>query len=148
MINSISVIISIVLSVLAFLVSVGNLYLEKRKVIAQSLVTERIEWLNKVRQLMVEFIENYYLRADPSKLQVCKLKIELYTRRDSSVYEKLNELLNACTEDTEFNKERYDELIEECQKVLNSTWIRIKLESGMSRKDDKKIYQLFEKLQK
>ena len=119
-----------------------------RKVIAQSLVTERIEWLNKVRQLMVEFIENYYLRADPSKLQVCKLKIELYTRRDSSVYEKLNELLNACTEDTEFNKERYDELIEECQKVLNSTWIRIKLESGMSRKDDKKIYQLFEKLQK
>lgn len=97
---------------------------------------------------MVEFIENYYLRADPSKLQVCKLKIELYTRRDNSVYEKLNELLNACTEDTEFNKERYDELIEECQKVLNSTWIRIKLESGMSRKDDKKIYQLFEKLQK
>lgn len=68
----------------------------------------------------------------------------MYTRRDSPVYENLNELLNACTEDIEFSEKNYDELMEECQKVLNSTWIRIKLESGMSRKDDKRIYQLFE----
>ena len=142
MINSISVIISIVLSVLAFIVSVCNLYLEKRKVIAGSLVNERIEWMKDVRQLMNEFLENYYLNADHSKLQICKLKLELYIRRDNPMYNDLNALLEVCT-NTEFSIDNYDKLIEECQKVLNNTWKRIKLESGVSQKEDKRVYQLF-----
>ncbi|MFQ9515382.1 MAG: hypothetical protein ACLRZ9_06100 [Eubacterium sp.] len=147
MINTIAVIVSTILSVFAFGISVYNLILQKRKIVAEAMVNNRTEWMNNIRRLMLEFLECYYTKQDSERLQLCKTKIELYTRRDSPAYKNLNKALNFCVND-EFSEENYDRLIVECQKVLNDVWIRAKIESGISTRQDKRMYKLFAKKNK
>ncbi len=144
-ISVITAIISIVLSISAFGLSIYNLILQKRKIITESIVNNRSEWIKDVRNLMAEFLESYCEEKGIKRLRICKTKIELYTRRDSEEYKSLNMALLLCIED-KFNVEHYNVLIEECQKVLTHMWTRSKIESGISLRQDRKIYKLFAKI--
>lgn len=135
-------IITIILSIMAFCVSVYNLVLARRKVITEFISANRIDWIKDVRKLMFNFAECYYSRKSKDKLRICKTKIDLYTRMNDPAYNDLNAILEKCIQD-EFNEDDYKKLIIECQKVLGAPWARMKEESGISSRQDKRMREKF-----
>ena len=135
-------IITIFLSIMAFFISIYNLVLTRRKVITEFVSVNRIDWIKDVRELMFNFAECYYDRQSKDKLRMCKTKIDLYTRMNDPAYNDLNDILEKCIQN-EFNKDDYNKLIIECQKVLGAPWARMKDESGISSRQDKKMREKF-----
>jgi len=141
MLENFSTVVSIVISVAAFFISVYNLYLNKSKMTAEFIAKNRMEWIKDVRKLMYEFIASYYKKEGEECLRLCQAKISMYTRKNSEAYARLDEQLEICI-NNEFNMQDYNILIEECQNVLNDVWRRLKLESGMNSAKDKKIQDI------
>lgn len=141
MLENFSTVVSIVISVAAFFISVYNLYLNKSKITAEFIAKNRMEWIKDVRKLMYEFIASYYKKEGEECLRLCQTKISMYTRKNSEAYARLDEQLEICI-NNEFNMQDYNILIEECQNVLNDVWRRLKLESGMNSAKDKKIQDI------
>lgn len=129
---------SIALSVLAFFISVGNWINDKRKNISEIVSNERIKWIKDVRNLTALFLEKYIKGEDEKELKIIKSKIDLYIRWNSSFYQKYNEKLNHCIVNA-YNEDDYKELTSFAQEVLNDVWVRIKKETGISIKDEKRI---------
>ena len=135
-------IITTILSIMAFLVSVYNLVLMRRKVITEFISANRIEWIKDVRGLMFNFTECYYNRKSKDELRICKTKIDLYTKMNDPAYNTLDDILEKCIQ-VEVNEDDYNKLIEECQNVLGTAWARMKEESGISSRQDKKMRKKF-----
>lgn len=146
LIQNISLVVSSILSILAFIISVGNFLIERRKVVTESIAINRMEWIKDVRKLMMDFLNAYLQKQSKDKLQILRMRIDLYTRIDSEAYERLNEQLDHCINNP-FSIENYNLLLLECQRVLNSVWRRMKLESGINDKRDKKIQKLIRKME-
>lgn len=141
MLNNIVTVISIILSILAFAMSVLNYALSRRRLVAEAIAENRMEWIKAVRELLNSFVESYLNKEDSLKLRIRKSKIDLYIKRGDPVYSGLDNILERCI-NTGYNEEDYSKLIYECQQVLNTVWRRMKLESGISKKEESKIRRI------
>ncbi len=142
MVENISIGVSVILSILAFVMSVLNFSLDKRRMISEFIATNRMDWIKTVRELLFDFAKNYYEGSDKDTLRICKLKIDMYTRVNDPAYDELNNILQKCI-DEEFCMTDYDKLIEESQFVLGAPWKRMKAEAGISQRKDVKYRKLF-----
>ena len=60
MIENISIGVSIILSILAFIISVLNFLLAKKQIISEFIASNRMDWIKTVRELLFDFAKNYY----------------------------------------------------------------------------------------
>jgi len=121
----------------AVLISIISLMLTKRQVITGVITKNRIEWINNVREHLMDFLEEYINEADKIKLRVIKSKIEMHIRNDA-IYKTLINNLSKCI-DNLYNEADYGELVAEAQIVLNKSWHRTKREAGIKKKEEKKL---------
>lgn len=146
MYTSILDILPVMISIIALIVSFMSYRNERNNVISNVVSADRIKWISSVRDLISLFLEKYINGSDPEELKVIKSKIDLYIIFDKETYKKFEEKLNHCI-DNPYTYNDYRELVIETQKVLNSVWIRIKTETGIATKDERKINKILNKKQ-
>lgn len=142
MLKDITLIITTILSILAFALSLVNFLLEKKKLVSQFIASNRMDWIKEVRELLFDFTKCYYQGKSKEKLRICKIKIDMYTRMNDPAYNDLNNIMEKCIEN-EFCMEDYNKLIESCQFVLGAPWKRMKAEAGISSRIDTKYREHF-----
>lgn len=131
---------TLVLSIIASIVSVKSLWVTKTQAINTVITSNRIEWINSVRTLTQQFMEEY-LKGDTA-IQYTKQKLAtntlLYLRHDASVYKDFLIILNHCTNNS-FCEEDYRKLIYATQDMLNDVWNRMKREAGISKRSEVRL---------
>lgn len=110
----------------------------KRAVIAEAITKNRMTWIEEVRNLLSDFIAAYMQGNRKGELRILKARIELYCS-DGAEYSPMIESLHACCQDPAFDEKHCQALIENAQKVLNRVWIRVKVEGGITRKEEERI---------
>lgn len=131
---------SIVLSIIATIVSILSLSLSKRQLVNTTITNNRIEWINSVRKLVHEFIAIY---IDDNTDNVLKKKslsanIKLYVRDDAVFYGNFIYVLEKCTANS-FNELDYNNLIRATQDMLADVWNRMKREAGISQYSERRL---------
>ena len=131
---------TLALSIVASIISVKSLWVTKTQAINTVITSNRIEWINSVRTLVQQFMEEY-LKEDASN-QYTKQKLAtnilLYLRHDVSVYKDFLNILNHCTNNS-FCVDDYDKLICATQDMLNDVWNRMKREAGISKRSEMRL---------
>lgn len=74
------------------------------------------------------------------KLKIIKSKIDLFIKFDSIFYKEFEEKLTYCIYN-KYKENDYKKLLLLSQQFMNDTWIRIKRESGISKREERKIKQ-------
>lgn len=141
MTESIIAYLSAAVSVAALTVSIANAALSKRRLVAETITANRIQWIQAVRELMGEFIEQFLKnQTDKRRLRLLNAKIGLYIRYEEPIYQALEKLLLRCVQES-YSEELEQELIRECQRVLHDAWKRMKSESGIGKWSERRIYE-------
>ena len=131
-------VISITISVFALFISAINTYISKKNLLANTIAENRMDWIVQVRNLVGLFLEKYIKQESKFELSIVKSKIDLYIIYDKPSYSAFEHKLSYCIENP-YTESDYKELVELSQKVLNDVWVRIKMESGISRWEEKTI---------
>lgn len=119
---------SLVISALAYFVS-------KRKVFTDLIATNRLDWIKEVRALLTQFINKYLDGAEKNELNKIRYEVELYFGR----YKYDTELSKILEKFVENEEDDIKVLLKVIQPVLASPWLRMKLETGVSMKQDTTI---------
>ena len=144
--NHITTILPIGISLIALIVSIMNYLNDRNKVISSVVSTDRMKWISDVRNLMFLFLESYLKGSKKDKLKIIKSKIDLYIIYEKDSYKSFEEKLNYCISNP-YTDEDYRELISETQIMLNKVWVRIKDETGIVKRDEKRINKILNKRQ-
>lgn len=139
--NNITTVLPIVVSIIALVVSFMNYLNDRNKVISSVVSADRMKWISDVRNLMSLFLEAYIKGTENDELKIIKAKIDLYIIYEKDSYKSFEEKLNYCISNPYTDKD-YRELTKETQIVLNKVWVRIKDETGISKRDEKRINKL------
>ena len=111
----------------------------------------KVEWIKTVREYCADFLIEF--QKDKPNIELLKelfIKIKLYGYGD--VYTQLFKSLNECIlflerpvkEQIENKKNKLlQNLIDECQKVLNGVWWRVKKEAGITKLADDRIHKQY-----
>lgn len=134
-------------SLSAMIMSIRSYNLTKRQVYANVLATNRIKWVNDIRDRLGEFLECYlseYNKPPDERFNTIRKKFQIDTYMDYSKgnkgYADLNKQLTRCLESpVEAPVTDFKELIETAQKVLGEAYLRAKRESGVTEKMDEKM---------
>ena len=136
-------ILPIIVSIIALVVSIISIFVDKKKTTLEIITQNRIEWIKEVRNLLKEFIEVYTKNGDNEQFLIIKNKISLYVRDGVTSYKELIEQLNHCVANG-YNQKDCNKLIQKAQNVLSEVWIRMKREAGISKKEDNRYSKMFE----
>ncbi len=135
-------IIALVTSVSAFLISLINITINKRKISTETISKNRIDWIKDVRELVAEFISLYVNKAPKNEQKIIRNKICLYMRSGVISYSEFLDQMDICINE-DYSDENCNKLISKAQIVFSDVWIRMKMESGIKNKDDKRFEELF-----
>lgn len=143
-ISTISAFSAVLVSIVSLVIT---LFINKKKIKTETITKNRIEWINSVRGLIMDFLDVYMDESIDSlekrtRLSLIKYKISLYLRSNVKSYDNLIKSLNKCIENG-YEKNFCDALIEKSQNVFSEVWIRAKIESGISTKENKKFEIMF-----
>ncbi|MDE7299406.1 MAG: hypothetical protein K2N94_11345 [Lachnospiraceae bacterium] len=137
-------VVTIILSILAFIISFMNYLNSRKKIISDIVSQDRIKWISDVRSLTSCFLEKYISGGDEKELRVIKSKIDLYIIYGKEVYASFENKLNHCILHP-YNNKDYEDLVTETQIMLNGVWVRIKNEAGITRRGEQKIRKLLKR---
>lgn len=130
--------ISLVLSIIAVLISLYSVYLTYRKNINNVITKNRMVWIAEIRELVNKFLTEY--EGDASKQKMTNLRNHIYLymnmKNNNKNYNELASCLNECI-NSDYSVKNRENLILACQAVLSDVWVRLKREGGMSEKSDK-----------
>lgn len=128
------------LSIIASIISIKSLWITKTQAINTFITSNRIEWINSVRTLVQQFMEEYLKKDDSNQYMKQKLatNILLYLRHDVSVYKDFLNILSHCTSNI-FCEDDYNKLICATQDMLNDVWNRMKREAGISKRSETRL---------
>ena len=132
----------VIASIISLITYFTNLKKHKDDVITQAITVNRIEWIANVRKLIGEFLSAYMTGKSKKELNMLRMQIELYIRKNSD-YSRFSSALKKCC-DEDYTEDNLNELIEASQTVLHRVWRRIKIEGGQSKKDDERIRKLID----
>lgn len=137
---------TVILSIVASVVSIRSLWISKTQTISTVITDNRIDWINSVRTLVQQFMEEYLKGNESQKYIKQKLSanILLYLRHDVSIYKVFTEALYRCTEN-DFSESDYSALLYATQDMLNDVWNRMKREAGISKRSEAKIKKKLKK---
>lgn len=149
-------VVTVLISLLSFILSVRILSVQKRQVYASIFPRSRIEWIVSMRGAIVRFIEAYSIERtlDPGQrflTQAAKLEIDLHMFYGKGVDGKINktytdlrdvllEYLQAPSDDPITD---HGNLVDNAQAILNEPFVRAKREAGISEHQDKSTSNKF-----
>jgi hypothetical protein len=126
-----------VLAIIATVVSFYNLTLNRKKTYNETVTTERIKWLNDVRELTKNFIEAY-LSDGKNKHELVMIKSCLFlllhpVNKDHKLFmDTLDDYLNN-------ENLPIDDILLKSQTVLRNNWETMKTEAGLTKYEAKDI---------
>ena len=136
--ESISIIdiLTAIAAIIALGVSIWSAYISKRNLIASAITSNRIEWIKTVRSLIADFLKEYEKKSeDKSELINIYEELMLYFNPTGKTYVSLVNALKTCLDETkEYSIENSCAVISGAQTLLDSTWVRMKREAGISKK--------------
>ena len=136
----INLILTITISLIAVGVSVFNLFLIRKEIYNKTITTERVKWINTVRQLIADFIETYTLDDNNERrLIFIKAHIELFLNHKNSDHYELSNTLGNYLDNKNLS---VNELITISQVVFKNSWERMKWEAGFTKKKEEEIQKI------
>ena len=127
-------------SIGALALSIYSVYQVKRKLIADAITLNRIEWIANVRSLLMEFIRIYRSNGTVKEdMEILLCNVKLYMNSHNSYYSNLFKIMQKCIDDDLYIQGNMDEFIKASQSVLNMTWVRMKLEAGITKEVENKL---------
>ena len=130
-------VISLVISGIAAIISIGSLVVSRRKLINTTITSNRIEWINSVRSLVQQFVVEYR-KNDTDLKKNSAVSIKLYLRHDVKIYQPFISQLDACTKNS-YDDTECEKLIVATQDMLNDVWNRMKREAGISKRSEARL---------
>ncbi|MPM49536.1 hypothetical protein SDC9_96266 [bioreactor metagenome] len=119
-------------SIMAIFISVYNSVITRRRLIAEAISKNRIEWIRDVRELVTSFLLNYDL-GNLTEEKAIFYKLSLYMSTKNSDYKELLGALEECISDDKPKDKHRRDVISSAQVVLTQVWIRMKREAGIDR---------------
>lgn len=135
-------ILTIIVSSTSLIISILTFIINRRKNVNEYVSQNRLEWINKVRLLLQEFLTKYINNQPKEELLVLRNQIALFFREGVVSYSKLLNQIDLCIEHG-YSKDNCDKLVLYSQNVFSEVWIRMKREVGINKKADKKFDKLF-----
>lgn len=146
--------ITIFLAFAAFVISIVTAITNRKKLITSAISSNRIEWIKEVRALMFDFINEYKINTNKTRLHILASQIMLYLNRQND-YSEFVDAIRRCV-DFEYSESNHLHLVNSTQDMLNSVWRRMKLETGLNtnydhyiiaqlKKDKQKLHEAGEK---
>ena len=120
-------------------ISLFSLRVNLRNTITTSISANRINWISTVRQLILRFLNEYNGDRDPKKLKRLYTEVALYCNPRHKIYSDLIQSMQKCIRSKHYVDAYYWEVLSEAQCVLDSSWLRMKREAGISQKEDLKM---------
>lgn len=120
-------------------ISLFSLRISLRNTIATSISANRINWIGTVRQLILRFLNEYSGNRDRKKLKRLYTEVSLYCNPRHEIYSDLIQSMKKCMLSEYYIDAYYWEVLREAQRVLDSSWLRMKREAGISQKEDLKM---------
>jgi hypothetical protein len=153
--NTLTPFLTIILSIGAFALSIislilssrseaKNLQLSKQQLSIQASTSNRIKWIESVRQLLSEFADTYidYMESTKTKSDLLKIKlhIDIYLNTNMNPdQDKLSEFIESIIGNPSPWTNISNEYTSLSQKVLKNAWERIKMEGGFQESSEKEI---------
>ncbi len=145
---------TIFLALAAFVISIITAMTHRKELITSAISSNRIEWIKEVRALMFDFITEYKINTNKTRLHILSSHIMLYLNRQND-YSEFVDAVRRCV-DLEYSETNHLHLVNSTQDMLNSVWRRMKLETGLKvnydnnvkaklKKDNQKLYEAGEK---
>lgn len=117
---------------LALLISLYSAWISKRGVVTEAISSNRIEWVGNVRKLLFSFLAEYRKALPDSEILInVYTQIVLYCNPQGDTYKGLITAMK-CGINTGYSDECYWSIVREGQKVLDSSWRRMKREAGVT----------------
>jgi len=136
--------IALISAITAIIVSIFSFFQSKRNSVLTSISSNRINWINELRNEIHEFLKEYLRQGENEyKLRMIRAKIELYLS-NSEFYSDFSKQLKQCSE-RPFSEDDYNKLVNEAQIVFNDVWRRMKREAGISYNSDKRLSRKIER---
>lgn len=135
-------ILTIIVSFASLIISILTFIINRRKNVNEYITQNRLEWINKVRLLLQEFLRKYINNQPKEELLVLRNQIALFFREGVVSYSKLLNQIDLCIE-YGYSKDNCNKLILYSQNVFSEVWIRMKREVGINEKTDRKFDKLF-----
>jgi len=130
----------IIIAMLAMGVSVFNLFFYIKDIYNKTTTSERVKWINAVRQLIANFIEAYVSdSSNEDKLIFIKSHIELFLNHENPDHYELSNTLSRYLNDRDLP---INELTAISQIVFKNSWERMKYEAGITKREEKKYRKL------
>ncbi|SBW02751.1 hypothetical protein KL86CLO1_11691 [uncultured Eubacteriales bacterium] len=140
-------ILTIIVSGIAVLISLFSAWISRRSIITNAISSNRIEWIAIVRNLIRDFVKEYSGGSNIPVLTNIYSELVLYFNPNGEVYAGLvNAMKKAILEG--YTAQNHWNILNCGQAVLDSSWKRMKRESGMSFKTELKISKSFVKERK
>jgi hypothetical protein len=136
--------ITIIASILAASFSLLS-YLHSRRVLASEILSkQRIEWMEKVRLALFDYISNMRnTRGSIEQVRLSQNKVELYLNPNNEDHKPILNTIKICSEKYGVNCEAsIAKLVEEAQVLINIFWRVIKAEVGVADSIQKKHIKL------
>lgn len=128
----------------AIVVSLVTMATNRKEIKSEAISKNRVEWIKDVRNLIMQFLDEYMNKekADKVLLEKQRNKISLYLRPHVNSYERLLNALDDCIK-CDYDELKCNELIKSAQAVFSEVWIRAKMESGISQRENSKFEKMF-----
>lgn len=145
MLETIGVIISLLGSCVAVVIAIYSSVISKRNLVVETITKNRINWITEFRSLLSEFTTKYISHADKCELKILREKLALYAdfSNKSAEYISLFEQIDKCVDNKYKSEDDKDltKLILCSQQMLSSVWKRMKMEAGISKRNEKRIVE-------
>lgn len=131
--------VSVMTLIITSIVSCYNLWISRRKIFVEEFAEYRVNWINSVRNLTIEFLV-FAGDNDIEGMQTCKTKIDLYLNFKYDDHMNFSKRLESVIENN--TKTERMALTIYAQKLIDDYWRKAKAEAGMSKSINRKIRKI------
>lgn len=135
----VAICVSVMTLIITSIVSCYNLWISRRKIFVEEFAEYRINWINSVRNLTIEFLV-FAGDNNIEGMQTCKTKIDLYLNFKYDDHMNFSKRLESVIEDN--TKTECVALTLYAQKLIDDYWRKAKTEAGMSKSINRKIRKI------
>lgn len=144
--NIISLLCTLIVAMTSIISSAVVLKSSKHNIMASSITSHRMKWIQDVRNIMTNFCEEFRKNgANTDKLKALRTHLFLYLRNGNNSYEPLVITVNRCCNEmmnAEVAALALEDLISSTQYVLATVWSRVKIEGIKGEEDDHVIDEI------
>ncbi len=125
-------------AIVAVVVSFYAVRISRRSVITSVVSTYRVEWVDRVRELIYSFLIEYRGQCRKEELINIYTHVLLFLYPNHETYAEVVESMKQCI-NGDYCEDNYWDLVTKGQLVLRGPWLRLKREAGITSKREPKF---------